>query len=173
MIMIRCELLGVVPARRGVRRYCCSGTNLLDVSHVQDRKKLENITRGYSDRCSYASPQVRPKKYVRKSWYEKDRTKKLVWFLSIYHVSKTRVLETIFRTLDFPKRIFFVKMLSFFRMLGCRKITFQNYLALSRIDERFVSLSVVDDLPTYPSTIYSQSCQAITLLWCNGTCQKS
>ena len=55
---VRCELLGVVPARETVQCYCCSDTYLLDVSHVQDRKKLENITRGYSDRCSYASPSI-------------------------------------------------------------------------------------------------------------------
>ena len=54
--LMRRELLGVIPVRRSVRRYCSSGMHLLDVSHVWDRKKLENITRGYSDRCSYASP---------------------------------------------------------------------------------------------------------------------
>ena len=53
---MRCELLGVIPARVSVRHYCSPGTYLLDVSHVHDRKTLENITRGYSDRCSYASP---------------------------------------------------------------------------------------------------------------------
>ena len=31
---------------------------LLDVSHVQDGKELENITLGYSGRCSYASPRI-------------------------------------------------------------------------------------------------------------------
>ena len=56
VVTMRCELLGVIPARGSVRHYCCSGTYLLDVSHVQDWRKLENITRGYSDRCSYASP---------------------------------------------------------------------------------------------------------------------
>ena len=56
LVMMRCQLLGVIRAGGNVRRYCCSGTHLLDVSHVQDRKKLENITRGYSDRRSYASP---------------------------------------------------------------------------------------------------------------------
>ena len=40
LVMMRCQLLGVIPVRGSVRRYCCSGTYLLDVSHVQDRKKL-------------------------------------------------------------------------------------------------------------------------------------
>ena len=56
LVTLKCELLGAVPARGHVRRYCFPGTDVLDVSHVGNRKNLENSTRDYSGRCSYASP---------------------------------------------------------------------------------------------------------------------
>ena len=40
---MRCELLGVIPARGSVTHYCSSGTYLLDVSHVQDRKSSKTL----------------------------------------------------------------------------------------------------------------------------------
>ena len=55
-VTLRCELLGAVPVRGHVRCYCFPGTDVLDVSHVGNRKSLENSTRDYSGRCSYASP---------------------------------------------------------------------------------------------------------------------
>ena len=55
-LTLKCELLGAVPAMGHVRRYYFPGTDLLDVSHVWNRKKLENSTRRYSGRCSYAFP---------------------------------------------------------------------------------------------------------------------
>ena len=64
LVTMRCELLGAIPASGSIRRYYSSGTHLLDLSHVQDRKKLEQITRGYSDRCSYASPLFGHKKVM-------------------------------------------------------------------------------------------------------------
>ena len=73
LLTMRCELLGVIPARGSVRHYCCSRTYLLDVSHVQDRKKLENFTRGYSDRCSYASPFFRAHITIRRFHYANDK----------------------------------------------------------------------------------------------------
>ena len=57
LVTLKCELLGAVPARGHVRRYCFPGTDVLDVSHVRNRKNLENSTRDYSGRCSYASPE--------------------------------------------------------------------------------------------------------------------
>ena len=58
-VTMECELLGAIPTGFNVRRYCFAGTIVFDVSHVGNRKKLEKSTRGYSGRCSYASPESR------------------------------------------------------------------------------------------------------------------
>ena len=56
LVTMECELLGAIPTGINVRHYFFAGTNVLDVSHVGNRKNLEKSTRGYSGRCSYASP---------------------------------------------------------------------------------------------------------------------